>query len=168
MAPANATTAPIAANAAAILGALLHAVPSGMRYLDESWVVFCSLTSLLPGLAELQSSHVAHDRPAIVDWDRIVVRRHVAHAVADGRKQLAVRHVTHSIVRQVGRRREPALARPYRTWGYPAVPAIFVILAVLFLANTFAEQRSDLLWCLALMASGVPAYLLWQLRRRRL
>ena len=66
------------------------------------------------------------------------------------------------------RRREPALARPYRTWGYPVVPAIFVILAVLFLANTFAEQRSDLLWCLALMASGVPAYLLWQLRRRRL
>jgi len=43
-----------------------------------------------------------------------------------------------------------------------------VILAVLFLANTFAEQRSDLLWCLALMASGVPAYLLWQLWRRRL
>jgi len=66
------------------------------------------------------------------------------------------------------RRREPALARPYRTWGYPAVPAVFVILAVLFLANTFAEQRSDLLWCLALMASGVPAYLLWQLWRRRL
>ncbi len=64
------------------------------------------------------------------------------------------------------RRREPALARPYRTWGYPAVPAIFVILAVLFLANTFVEQRSDLLWCLALMGSGVPAYLLWRLRRR--
>jgi len=65
------------------------------------------------------------------------------------------------------RRREPALARPYRTWGYPAVPAIFVILAVLFLANTFVEQRSDLLWCLALMGSGIPAYLLWRLRRPR-
>lgn len=64
------------------------------------------------------------------------------------------------------RRREPELPRPYRTWGYPLVPAIFVVLAALFLASTFAEQRSDLLWCLALMGSGIPAYLLWKRRRR--
>jgi APA family basic amino acid/polyamine antiporter len=65
------------------------------------------------------------------------------------------------------RRREPGLERPYRTWGYPVVPAIFVALAVLFLANTLVEQRFDLLWCLALMGSGVPAYVLWQRWRRR-
>ena len=65
------------------------------------------------------------------------------------------------------RRREPALPRPYRTWGYPLVPAAFVTIAVLFLANTFFEQRADLLWCLALMGSGIPAYYLWNLWRRR-
>jgi APA family basic amino acid/polyamine antiporter len=65
------------------------------------------------------------------------------------------------------RRREPALARPYRTWGYPLVPAVFVTLAVLFLANTFFQQRRDLLWCLALIGSGIPAYYLWGLWQRR-
>ena len=65
------------------------------------------------------------------------------------------------------RRREPALARPYRTWGYPLVPGIFVILSAAVLVNTFLEQRSDSLWGLVLMGSGVPAYLLWNLWRRR-
>jgi APA family basic amino acid/polyamine antiporter len=65
------------------------------------------------------------------------------------------------------RRREPALARPYRTWGYPLVPGIFVILSAALLVNTFVEQRADSLWGLVLMGSGVPAYLLWNLWRRR-
>ncbi len=59
------------------------------------------------------------------------------------------------------RRREPALARPYKTWGYPVVPIVFIILALLFLTNTFLERRTDSLWGLALMGSGIPAYLLW-------
>ncbi|MGD0922137.1 MAG: amino acid permease [Terriglobia bacterium] len=73
--------------------------------------------------------------------------------------------VTAGIV--VLRWREPGLARPYRTWGYPFVPVIFVILSAGLLANTFLEQRSDSLWGLVLMGSGVPAYFLWNLWRRR-
>jgi APA family basic amino acid/polyamine antiporter len=65
------------------------------------------------------------------------------------------------------RRRRPDLARPYRTWGYPLVPGIFVILAVLLLVNTFFERRSDSLWGLALMAAGIPAYYVWNLWQRR-
>jgi APA family basic amino acid/polyamine antiporter len=65
------------------------------------------------------------------------------------------------------RRREPALPRPYRTWGYPFVPAIFVILSAGLLVNTFLERRSDSLWGLALMGSGIPAYFLWNLWRRK-
>jgi basic amino acid/polyamine antiporter, APA family len=60
------------------------------------------------------------------------------------------------------RRREPALERPYRTWGYPLVPAVFVTLSVLLLVNTFVEQRSDSLWGLLLVGSGIPAYFLWK------
>jgi APA family basic amino acid/polyamine antiporter len=73
--------------------------------------------------------------------------------------------VTAGIV--VLRWREPGLARPYRTWGYPFVPVIFVILSAGLLANTFLEQRSDSLWGLVLMGSGVPAYFLWNLWRRK-
>jgi APA family basic amino acid/polyamine antiporter len=64
------------------------------------------------------------------------------------------------------RRREPELPRPYRTWGYPVVPAIFVILAVCLLANTFWQQRADSLWGVMLVGSGVPAYFVWKAWRR--
>ncbi len=60
------------------------------------------------------------------------------------------------------RRREPKLARPYRTWGYPFVPGIFVTLAALLLAGAFISDRADALWCLAFIASGIPAYHLWR------
>ncbi|HZP03189.1 MAG TPA: hypothetical protein VFD30_23270, partial [Terriglobia bacterium] len=63
------------------------------------------------------------------------------------------------------RQREPLLSRPYRTWGYPWVPAVFIVLAVLLLVNTVLEKRSDSLWGLALIGSGIPLYLLWKLWR---
>ena len=65
------------------------------------------------------------------------------------------------------RHRQPHLARPYRTWGYPLVPAVFVLLAVLLLVNTFRLQRSDSLWGLALMGCGVPAYFIWRFWKSR-
>jgi APA family basic amino acid/polyamine antiporter len=64
------------------------------------------------------------------------------------------------------RRRAPGLERPYRTWGYPFVPAIFVILSVIVLINTLQQQRSDSVWGLALVGSGIPAYFLWKIWRR--
>ncbi|HEV2417774.1 MAG TPA: amino acid permease [Terriglobia bacterium] len=65
------------------------------------------------------------------------------------------------------RRREPSLDRPYRTWGYPAVPAVFIILAVLLLLSTFFTSRTDVIWCFALIGSGIPAYFLWKLWKSR-
>ena len=40
----------------------------------------------------------------------------------------------------VFRRREPHADRPYRTWGYPAVPAIFIVAAGVLLFYTFTEN----------------------------
>jgi APA family basic amino acid/polyamine antiporter len=64
------------------------------------------------------------------------------------------------------RRRAPELERPYRTWGYPFIPAIFVILSVVVLANTLHDQWSDTVWGVALVGSGIPAYFLWKIWRR--
>jgi len=59
------------------------------------------------------------------------------------------------------RRRRPCLSRPYRTWGYPVVPLVFVALAALLLLDTLRERPADALWCLALVATGIPAYRIW-------
>ena len=68
--------------------------------------------------------------------------------------------VTAGIV--VLRRRQPDLPRPYRTWGYPVVPLVFVALALALLGDTLRQRPSDALWCLGLVGTGVPAYLLWR------
>ena len=57
------------------------------------------------------------------------------------------------------RHREPDLPRPYRTWGYPLVPALFVILSVCLLVNTFWQQRTDSMWGVVLVGSGIPRLL---------
>jgi APA family basic amino acid/polyamine antiporter len=64
------------------------------------------------------------------------------------------------------RRRMPGLERPYRTWGYPIIPAIFVILSVAVVMNTLRHQWSDAVWGLALVGSGIPAYFLWRIWKR--
>jgi basic amino acid/polyamine antiporter, APA family len=60
------------------------------------------------------------------------------------------------------RRTQPQMPRPYKTWGYPVVPAAFVLLALVLLGSAFVERRSDAVWCLILVASGIPAYFLWR------
>ena len=36
----------------------------------------------------------------------------------------------------VFQRREPDVARPYRTWGYPVVPAVFVLVTIYLIGYT--------------------------------
>ncbi|HSD66624.1 MAG TPA: amino acid permease [Vicinamibacteria bacterium] len=63
------------------------------------------------------------------------------------------------------RRRRPDLPRPYRAWGYPAVPLLFVAVALFFLAYMpVADPRNTGLGLL-LTATGVPAYLYWRRHR---
>jgi APA family basic amino acid/polyamine antiporter len=40
----------------------------------------------------------------------------------------------------VFRRREPEAARPFRTWGYPVVPALFIAASALLLGYTYVEN----------------------------
>src|SRR6516225_3620370 len=39
------------------------------------------------------------------------------------------------------RRKEPNAPRPYRTWGYPVVPAAFIVVAAALLVYTFAANK---------------------------
>jgi APA family basic amino acid/polyamine antiporter len=62
------------------------------------------------------------------------------------------------------RRKMPDAPRPYRTWGYPLVPLIYISIAGLLILDLgyLAPSTSGIGFLLVL--SGVPVYLLWRKR----
>ncbi len=65
----------------------------------------------------------------------------------------------------VFRRREPDVPRPYKTWGYPIVPALFIVVAAVLLYYTFTDNlRNSFLGTLVILA-GVPVY--WYFAKQR-
>jgi APA family basic amino acid/polyamine antiporter len=63
------------------------------------------------------------------------------------------------------RRREPDTPRPYRVWGYPVVPAVFVLFAAGYVVVTLIENLRNALLGLLLVAIGLLPYLYWRRRR---
>lgn len=60
------------------------------------------------------------------------------------------------------RKRRPNLPRPYRMWGYPVTPMIFLAITVWFLGNMLVTRPGPAWAGMGLMLTGVPAYFLWQ------
>ena len=58
----------------------------------------------------------------------------------------------------------PDHPRPYRAWGYPVVPFLFVAGSAAFVVNTAIERPIESLIGLALVALGLPAYFYWRPR----
>jgi APA family basic amino acid/polyamine antiporter len=87
------------------------------------------------------------------------------------------------------RRKLPDAERPYRTWGYPFVPLLFILAAAVLLAKTLWDVRGDAvlglsqilhgqvgtgigtiaqdppLFGIFLIALGFPVYWIWTRRR---
>lgn len=64
------------------------------------------------------------------------------------------------------RRKRPDLPRPYRVFGYPFVPAAFVITAACFILNTLLARPVEAGIGSGIVTLGIPAYLLWKRRAR--
>jgi APA family basic amino acid/polyamine antiporter len=64
----------------------------------------------------------------------------------------------------VYRRRRPDLPRPYRVWGYPLLPAIFIAAATVVLVYSFLGNLRGSLLGTALILLGLPV--MWYVRRR--
>jgi APA family basic amino acid/polyamine antiporter len=60
------------------------------------------------------------------------------------------------------RRRQPDLVRPYRVWGYPFVPALYVAVACFFLVYIPVANPLYAGLGLGLTLLGVPAYFFWR------
>jgi len=65
------------------------------------------------------------------------------------------------------RSKRPDLARPYRTPGYPAVPVLFVAVAICLLFSTLLESPRESVLGLVIIFAGVPYYMYckWQAGR---
>ena len=63
--------------------------------------------------------------------------------------------------------RQPDAERPYRTWGYPVVPALFVLAALAGVASAIASAPRASLQGGLLLAAGVPAYWIFSWLERR-
>lgn len=63
------------------------------------------------------------------------------------------------------RYRLPDLPRPYRTFGYPVVPLVFILVALWLIINTFMTKRVESVTGIVLMAAGLPLYVYFQRRQ---
>jgi len=60
------------------------------------------------------------------------------------------------------RRRYPDLERPYRVWGYPVLPALFVAAAIGFVLINFCANQPQTSYGLGLILAGIPAFYLFR------
>ena len=58
--------------------------------------------------------------------------------------------------------KQPNADRPYRAWGYPIVPALYIVGASVILIVLFIYQPKTTLPGLGIVLTGVPIYFLWK------
>ena len=66
----------------------------------------------------------------------------------------------------VFRWKEPNAERPYRTWGYPVVPALFVLTTIYLIATTIYNYPARSLAGLIIIALGLPVYFYFSAKNR--
>jgi APA family basic amino acid/polyamine antiporter len=63
------------------------------------------------------------------------------------------------------RKKRPDLPRPYKTWGYPVVPAVFILASAGILLNTLLEKPVEALAGIGLTLTGIPVYFFWRRKK---
>lgn len=59
------------------------------------------------------------------------------------------------------RKRMPDAERPYRAWGYPVVPILFLLVTAWLLINTLLTTPRQAITGIVLIALGLPVYAYW-------
>jgi APA family basic amino acid/polyamine antiporter len=62
------------------------------------------------------------------------------------------------------RRKEPDMPRPYRAWGYPVTPVVFVLFSAYLIGNSIVELPRASLYGAGFLAMGLPFY--WYFRQK--
>jgi len=64
-------------------------------------------------------------------------------------------------------RRRSNVVREYKIWGFPLIPAVFIISSLAIVANQIISDPKESLFGLSLVFSGLPVYYLWAKRKKR-
>ncbi|NMV21725.1 amino acid transporter, partial [Vibrio parahaemolyticus] len=56
------------------------------------------------------------------------------------------------------RKRYPEMERPYKVWGYPIVPVLFLLVAVALLIQTLLNSPRNSLIGIGIILIGLPVY----------
>src|SRR4029453_13781453 len=65
------------------------------------------------------------------------------------------------------RKREPDAERPYKTWGYPVVPVLFLVVSIALILQTIRKTPRQSAIGLGLILLGLPVYFLLQRRAQQ-
>jgi len=111
------------------------------------------------------------DSPSVAIW--LATALGVAYVLVNDFAQLADKFVlgiwpfyTLSVAAVfVLRVRRPDLPRPYRVWGYPLVPLVFVLASLYMVLNALITDPRDTAKLFALILAGVPVFWLWSWSR---
>lgn len=65
------------------------------------------------------------------------------------------------------RRKQPGIDRPYKAFGYPVVPALYIVGATIILLVLFVYQTATTWPGLLIVLTGVPVYFFWRAQARK-
>ena len=65
------------------------------------------------------------------------------------------------------RHKRPDLPRPYRAWGYPVTPVLYLLLSLAILWSALRLRPTESLLGVATVAAGLPLYYVWKLQAQR-
>jgi APA family basic amino acid/polyamine antiporter len=60
------------------------------------------------------------------------------------------------------RQTRPSAERPYRVWGYPVIPALFIVGSLYLVVNTLLQRPVESLAGFGLLVVGLPVYFYWK------
>lgn len=63
------------------------------------------------------------------------------------------------------RRKRPEMKRPYKTWGYPVTPIIFIIASFGILIAALIEKPLESVAGILLTVAGIPVYYIWNRKK---
>jgi len=65
------------------------------------------------------------------------------------------------------RKKRPEMERPYKAFGYPVLPAIYILLAALVALDMLIYQTSASLYGLVIILLGIPVYAFLQNKQQK-